>query len=95
MWMMSDMIFNHVGNCKGGYDDFSCITTFPNASNYHKDCDIHNWDDSLEVMDCRLAGLPDLNQSVPIVNQTLLNWSNYTIDYYGFDGFRIDTVKHV
>ncbi|CAL6093679.1 Alpha_amylase [Hexamita inflata] len=95
IWVLSDMIFNHVGNCKGGYYDISCINSFPLQEHYNTQCDIHNWEDEEEVMNCRLAGLPDLNQSVPYVEDTLLAWANRTIEYYGFDGFRIDTVKHV
>ncbi|CAL6087645.1 1 [Hexamita inflata] len=95
IWVLSDMIFNHVGNCKGGYYDLTCQVTFPLDEHYHKTCDIHNWEDEEQVMNCRLAGLPDLNQSVPYVTEKLLEWSTRTIEYYGFDGFRIDTVKHV
>lgn len=46
-------------------------------------------------MNCRLAGLPDLNQSVTFVNQTLLNWTTWYVANYSFDGLRIDTVKHI
>ena len=35
---MADVIFNHVGNCKGGYYDFSCIDPFSHKEDYHTDC---------------------------------------------------------
>jgi len=42
-----------------------------------------------------IAGLPDLNQSVPYVQEQLLSWVNSTLTKFPFDGLRIDTVKHV
>lgn len=94
MWVMADVVYNHVGNCAGGAYDYSCITTFPKAEYYHPDCDI-DYNNEWSVMNCRIAGLPDLNQSVSFVNQTLLNWTTWYVNNYTFDGLRIDTVKHV
>ena len=45
--------------------------------------------------DCRLYLLPDLNQSVPLVNDLLLDWIARLTDEYDFDGYRIDTAKHI
>ena len=44
---------------------------------------------------CRLANLPDLDQSNPFVRQTLKQWISNTVQTYGFDGIRIDTVPEV
>jgi alpha-amylase len=44
---------------------------------------------------CRLAGLPDLNQTNPFVSNELLNWIANLTSFYGFDGVRIDTVPEV
>ena len=51
--------------------------------------------DILQVESCRLAGLPDLNQNNPFVRTTLKNWIRDTIQTYGFDGIRVDTVPEV
>lgn len=49
----------------------------------------------LQVESCRLAGLPDLNQNHPFVRSTLTKWIRDTIQTYGFDGIRVDTVPEV
>lgn len=49
----------------------------------------------VQVEHCRLAGLPDLNQSDPWVSAQLTQWVSNIITTYGFDGLRIDTVAEV
>ena len=44
---------------------------------------------------CRLANLPDLNQSNGFVSSTLTSWIKNTIAKYGFDGIRVDTTPEV
>ena len=44
---------------------------------------------------CRLANLPDLDQSNSYVRSTLKNWVHTMIQTYGFDGIRIDTTPEV
>ena len=44
---------------------------------------------------CRLANLPDLDQSNGFVHSTLTKWVHDTVQEYGFDGIRIDTVPEV
>lgn len=44
---------------------------------------------------CRLAGLPDLNQTHWFVHSTLKNWVHSTVKTYGFDAIRVDTVPEV
>jgi len=47
------------------------------------------------VRDCRLGGLPDLNQDVPYVQQMLVEVIQGSIDEFGFDGVRVDASSHV
>ena len=49
----------------------------------------------LQVEYCRLANLPDLDQSNDFVRTTLGQWVQNTVKKYGFDGIRIDTVPEV
>lgn len=49
----------------------------------------------MQVEVCRLANLPDLDQSNSFVRSTLTNWIKTTISTYGFDGIRIDTTVEV
>ncbi|CAL6030786.1 1 [Hexamita inflata] len=88
IWVMADVVYNHVGRCKGGGEDFSCQVTFPLKEHYHTGFCNDDWN-------CPLAGLPDLNQTNEYVNKTLIEWAEWLIDFYGFDGFRIDTVKWI
>lgn len=44
---------------------------------------------------CRLAGLPDLNQTNPFVEKALLTWIANLTTFFDFDGLRIDTVPEV
>lgn len=44
---------------------------------------------------CRLANLPDLDQSNQFVRSTLKQWIHDTVSTYGFDGIRVDTVPEV
>ena len=44
---------------------------------------------------CQLAGLPDLKQENPFVNNYLLDWVKGLVTRYNLDGIRIDTVPEV
>ncbi|CAL6074512.1 1 [Hexamita inflata] len=93
--VLADVVYNHVGNCYGGANDFSCITTFPKAEYYHNNCQVSDWNNQQQVMNCRLSGLPDLNQDNSYVKSELLKWAQWYQKEFNFDGFRIDTVKHI
>ncbi|CAL5978070.1 1 [Hexamita inflata] len=95
IWVLADVVYNHVGNCYGGSQDFSCITTFPKGEYYHNDCQVSDWNNQWQVQNCRLSGLPDLNQDHQFVRSELLKWAQWYQKEFNFDGFRIDTVKHI
>ena len=44
---------------------------------------------------CRLANLPDLNQTNTFVSSTLTSWVKNTVENYNFDGLRVDTTPEV
>ena len=44
---------------------------------------------------CRLADLPDLDQSNSFVDSTLRSWVAATVQKYQLDGLRVDTVPEV
>jgi len=95
---MFDVVGNHVGNV--GYD-YSSINPFNSATYYHdcngcpSSCNIENYQNQPEVEHCRLAGLPDLNQSNSDVNNKLKSWIANLVSTYSVDGLRIDTVPEV
>ena len=49
----------------------------------------------VQVEVCRLANLPDLDQSNSFVRSTLKQWVGSTVSKYGFDGLRVDTSPEV
>lgn len=97
--VMVDVVFNHVGYVPKG-NDFSGITPFNEHKYYHEWCEItqedFNTNNQANIEKCRLSGLPDLNTESEQVKQILFNWIEADVVLkYGFDGLRIDTVKHV
>ena len=81
-------------------DDFSGIVPFNLASHYHEKCEITEKDFNTNNQDrierCRLFGLPDLNTENEQVKALLFEWiTKDVLVKYGFDGIRIDTVRHV
>eukprot|EP01098_Paradermamoeba_levis_P009562 TRINITY_DN4000_c0_g1_i1.p1 TRINITY_DN4000_c0_g1~~TRINITY_DN4000_c0_g1_i1.p1 ORF type:complete len:470 (-),score=82.76 TRINITY_DN4000_c0_g1_i1:211-1620(-) len=98
VWVMVDVVFNHVGST----NSFSQISPFDSAEYYHgcsgcpSNCAISNYNCfAPEVQNCRLAGLPDLDQSNPFVQSSFTKWLKTIISEYDFDGFRVDTVPEV
>lgn len=91
MYIMVDVVANHMG--KG---DVSTYLPEPlnQQSSYHAACDI-NYDDQNSVEQCQIAGLPDVDTENPDVKSALNEWVGWLVKEYGFDGVRIDTVKHV
>ena len=88
---MLDVVANHMGD-----GDISTFAPEPlnQASSYHPDCDI-NYDDQNSVEQCRIANLPDIDTENPAVIDALNEWVGWIVQEYGFDGLRVDTVKHV
>ena len=93
IWVMVDVVANHVA-CV--FDDFAAVTPFNDASHYHSKCVVQDWNDPYQVEHCRYTEcVPDLDQDNQWVRTTLLNWIHDIVQKYGFDGMRVDTVKHV
>jgi alpha-amylase len=76
-------------------EDFSSIKPFNEASFYHERCEINDWGNQHEIENCRLCGLPDLDQDNTFVKEYLLSWIEILVMKYNFDGIRVDTLKHV
>ena len=91
IWVMVDVVANHsapIGN------DFGQLYPLNKAEHYHSNCDI-DWNNRWSVENCRLAGLPDLNQDNSYVRQYLKDWIHGIVEKYNFDGIRIDTIPEV
>lgn len=64
------------------------------SDDFHPSCTIANYNDAVEVRNCQLSGLPDLNQTKPHVREEISKYMNHLIDL-GVAGFRIDAAKHM
>ncbi|KAL8580300.1 hypothetical protein ACOMHN_030924 [Nucella lapillus] len=92
IWVMMDIVANHMGYPVGSAYNFTDFAPFNHSRHYHRFCEITDFSNQTQVELCRLAGLPDLNETEPFVHQTLLTWIRDITREYGFDGYRVDTV---
>jgi len=91
IYMMVDVVANHMGQAAISNNRPEPLNQ---ASSYHSNCDI-NYADQNSVETCRISGLPDLNTQSSTVRSLFQAWIKWLVSEYGFDGIRIDTVKHV
>lgn len=92
MYVMLDVVANHAGPTNNG--DYSGYT-FGSSDLYHPQCSI-DYNDQNSIEQCWVAdNLPDIDtendSNVNKLHDIVSTW----ISTYGFDGIRIDTVKHV
>ncbi|KAL7622157.1 hypothetical protein AAE478_007659 [Parahypoxylon ruwenzoriense] len=90
IYIMVDVVANHMGpNIADHKPD-----PLNQGSSYHSQCDI-NYSDQNSVENCWIANLPDLDTRNSGIRSLYQDWIKWLIAEYGFDGVRIDTVKHV
>lgn len=99
-----DIVFNHVtgkvGKVIGTGGSVADTDTldFPaipfNASDFHTRCPIKDYNNPIEVRNCELVGLPDLNQSITAVREKIVDFMNHLLEL-GVAGFRVDAAKHM
>ena len=92
IWVMVDVVANHVAPVG---TDYSKITPFNRAEHYHDNCEINDWTNQWQIENCRLSGLPDLNQDNEWVAKKLEEWIHEVVVKYNLDGIRIDTIMEV
>ncbi|XP_055842892.1 alpha-amylase 1-like [Episyrphus balteatus] len=61
---------------------------------FNPTCSINNFNDRVEVRNCELVGLKDLDQSKDYVREKLITLMNKLIEI-GVAGFRLDAAKHM
>lgn len=100
MYLMIDVVANHMG-IPPNYN-YNQLNPFNQSEYFHScsvcpsSCNIEDFSDQSQVENCRLSGLPDLNQTRDDVSTTLCSWvKNYIVQKYKADGIRIDTVPEV
>ncbi|OQD89211.1 hypothetical protein PENSOL_c066G06054 [Penicillium solitum] len=91
IYVMADVVANHMG---GPISD-NKPEPLNQDSSYHSACTIdYSSQDSVE--NCRIADdLPDVNTESAEIRELFQKWVKWLVTEYGFDGLRIDTVKHV
>lgn len=110
VWVMVDVVANHMGYPPNTdwttpwnstlFNNFSShFVPFNKPQYYHPQHPYIKWPeechDLKKIQTYWLANLPDLDQTQPFVQETLLKWIQDTISEYNFDGARIDTVIQV
>ncbi|XP_001846545.2 alpha-amylase B [Culex quinquefasciatus] len=98
-----DLVINHMAAITsnggtGGSTGNAGGMEFPavpyGRADFHEPCSINDYNNPVEVRNCQLVGLPDLNQSVPWVRDKVVDLMNRLVDH-GVAGFRVDAVKHM
>jgi alpha-amylase len=97
-----DVILNHMAEGDGEImgDDHSVADPpklqYPavpyQADEFNEFCIVQNYTNAFEIRNCRLIGLPDLNQGKDTVRDKIVEFLNKLIDH-GVAGFRIDAVN--
>ena len=74
---------------------FQTNAAFPNLTNlFHKYGSIQDYDNTTQTELGELSGLDDFRTETAHVRTNMAAIYNYWIQTVGFDGFRVDTVKH-
>lgn len=109
MYVVLDVVINHMGDkVNPGGTPFNIngytpswrrgqmhAPPFNNLTNFHNNGAIQNYDNQTEVELGELSGLDDLRTETEYVRTNLVEIYKHWIDVGDFDGFRLDTVKHV
>nr|CAH7746061.1 unnamed protein product [Callosobruchus chinensis] len=97
-----DLVINHMSATGGtGTAGNNCdpkSRSYPavpfGSGDFHKSCNINNYQNAAEVRNCELVGLPDLDQSKQYVRDKIVEFMNHLVDL-GVAGFRVDAAKHI
>lgn len=99
----ADIVINHMTAINGigtaGSTADASIRDYPGVpftdNDFHNPmCGIQNYQDPVQVRNCELAGLCDLNHTVPYVRDKVVEMLNHFVDL-GMAGFRFDAAKHM
>ncbi|XP_017466646.1 PREDICTED: alpha-amylase-related protein [Rhagoletis zephyria] len=98
--LLNHMAATHEGIVEGtggsraspGAKDFPAVPYA--AHDFHTTCDILDWNDRIQVQNCELVSLKDLNQSSEWVRDRLVEFLDHLVEL-GVAGFRVDAAKHM
>ena len=88
---MADVVANHMG-----IGNISTYKPEPlnQQSSYHTACEI-DYNNQSSIENCWLSGLPDIKTQDSNIRTLIQQWISWLVQEYGFDGLRVDTVRHV
>lgn len=102
VYVYVDAVFNHMAGIEdelhgiGGSIAYRENRDYPavpySIKHFHEVCS--EMDTPLHVRNCELAGLPDLDQGIPYVQEKIITYLNNLINL-GVAGFRVDAAKHM
>ncbi|EDS43922.1 alpha-amylase 2 [Culex quinquefasciatus] len=99
----ADVVLNQMASLTeyggtGGSAASSATLNYPavpyNASDFNRECLVTEKSNPIERRDCRVLGLPDLNQGSERVRERITHLLNKMITY-GVAGFRVDAAQHM
>ncbi|CEM11535.1 unnamed protein product [Vitrella brassicaformis CCMP3155] len=90
LWIVMDTVLNHMSM----EEPLENLWPFNDTIYYHKDCPM-DYNDQYAVRNCWLMGLPDLDDDIPQVRKYLIDWAEYQVHKFGFDGYRMDAIAHM
>ncbi|KAF4520997.1 hypothetical protein B566_EDAN002493 [Ephemera danica] len=100
----ADVVFNHMtgggsyltgtGGSTANPDQKSYPAVPYGSGDFNGNCGINNYNNPVEVRNCELVGLKDLNQGKEWVRGKVADMLNRLIDL-GVAGFRVDAAKHM
>jgi glycosidase len=87
MRLLLDMVVNHMG--------YDAPFAEANPEWFNPPLDIADWNDTEQLTNRRIFGLPDFASQKPVVKTFFKLVARHWIDLLQPDGFRLDAVKHV
>lgn len=99
--MIIDAVPNHTADYLEAFataypsNDYMPTAPFNNASWYHHNGDITNYDDYTQLVNNDMGGLDDLAQENPAVSSALIQAYLFWIEEVGFDAVRVDAASSI
>lgn len=94
-----DAVINHMSGGSGTGSNGTVFTKYSypgtfGAADFHPACAINDWTSPVQVQDCELLGLSDLNTGSVLVQQRIVTYLQDLVRI-GVRGFRVDAAKHI
>jgi alpha-amylase len=98
MYVAADLNLNHFGK---RIEDLPELSPFNMSEHFHdcaqcnSVCSIDDYNDERQVEQCRLFGMPDLNQDNHWVRSELKHFVRNYVNRFGFAALRLDAARHL